>query len=377
MQTLLLILLAHLPIQIDGSFSDWNEGLTRQEDAHYVYALVELPEEACLQQLEEQKVVELGEYTVIFSPKNKGYGVSCKKGKQWISPYEAGVVFAPTTSSTKFELRVNKPSSAPKLPFSLTPKSDVRVVSWNVQFGQILDDLERSSRLLNAMKPDVLLLQELDGNDTPKQLNSLLQKALGGTWYTEMSIVHGTERHHQLRSSVSIKQEASFVNDMGQFKALYGTSTFHGKPIHFFSLHLRCCGGPTGEAENQRQNEAKKIHTVVKKSATQRWIIAGDLNLVGTTKPLEIVQGDTLAIVEAFQPDGRLNATWSDTTSSFTPGRLDWMLYSPETLELVNSFVLDTGDLDITTLHDRNLRAEDTALLSDHLPLIADFKVIK
>ena len=108
-----------------------------------------------------------------------------------------------------------------------------------------------------------------------------------------------------------------------------------------------------------------------------RWIIAGDWNLVGTMKPLEIVQSNKLAIVDAYQLDNRLNATWSDTTSSFTPGRLDWMLYSPETIELVNSFVFDTGDLDMKTLLEENLSAEDTAEFSDHLPLVADFNLIK
>lgn len=377
MHLLPLLLLALSPIQIDGSFSDWSDGITRQEDAHYLYLLVEIPQQACLQQLEEQKVVKLGEYTILFSPKNKGYGVSCKKGKDWVSPYEAGIVFAPTTASTKFELRVNKATPAAKSPFSFAPSGNLRVVSWNVQFGQILDDLERSTRLLHALKPDVLLLQELDGNDTPEQLNSLLEKSLGGRWNTELSIVHGTERHHQLRSAVSFKQEATFVNDMGQFKALYGASSFSGKPVQFFSLHLRCCGGPTGEAENQRQDEAKKIHDVIEESIEPRWIVAGDWNLVGTTKPLEIVRGETFAIVEAYQPDGRLNATWSDATSSFTPGRLDWMLYTPETLELVHAFVLDTADLDTKTLNDKNLQAEDTALLSDHLPLVADFNIVK
>jgi len=138
---------------------------------------------------------------------------------------------------------------------------------------------------------------------------------------------------------------------------------------------MRCCGGPTGEAEDQRQEEAKKIRNAIDTSTDQTWIVAGDWNLVGTTKPLKIVQSNTLAIVDAFQPDGLLNATWSDTTSSFTPGRLDWMLYSPKTLEIVRSFVLDTSDLDIKTCVSHGILQEDTAKLSDHLPLVADFNI--
>ena len=53
------------------------------------------------------------------------------------------------------------------------------------------------------------------------------------------------------------------------------------------------------------------------------------------------------------------------------------MLYSPLSLEVARSFVLDTSDLDSDTLIAQELLGEDTALLSDHLPLVADFRVLK
>jgi methylated-DNA-[protein]-cysteine S-methyltransferase len=131
--------------------------------------------------------------------------------------------------------------------------------------------------------------------------------------------------------------------------------------ISLVSLHLRCCGGPTGESEEKRIAEATEIRNNIDTFQSPRWIIAGDWNLVGTKEPLKIVLSDDLAIVEAYQPDGLLNATWSDRTSSFTPGRLDWMLYSPKTFEVVNSFVLDTADLDRDSLAANDLLSEDIA----------------
>ena len=53
------------------------------------------------------------------------------------------------------------------------------------------------------------------------------------------------------------------------------------------------------------------------------------------------------------------------------------MLYSPQTLKVVNCFVLETGDLTSDTLTANDLLTEDTAELSDHLPLVADFTLIK
>lgn len=375
-----LLCLALSPIQIDGSFTDWKENVYTQEDATYLYKRINIQEEGCLQQLPEQLVVKIGEYTVIFSPKGKGYGVSCKKDEEWISPYEAGVVFAPTTASTTFEIRVNKPRiKYPVHPFTFSKTGDFRVVSWNVQFGNLLDDKERSARILKALRPDVLLIQELDGEDTSRLLEQFLEGILGGRWNARVNEPSGTKRHHRLVSAIATSTPTlnPFSVCSPPLKALGSTTYFKEKPVNFISLHLRCCGGPTSEAELQRQEEATEIHHTISNMQSPRWVIAGDWNLVGTRKPLAIVQSDTLASVEAFQPDGLLNATWSDTTSSFTPGRLDWMLYSPAFLEVTKSFVLDSSDLDSNTLLANDLRSEDTRELSDHLPLVADFTILK
>ena len=375
-----LLCLALSPIQIDGSFADWKEGVNTQEDSSYFYKRISIQEEGCLQQLPEQLVIEVGQYTVIFSPNGKGYGVSCKKGEKWISPYEAGIVFAPTTVSTTFEIRANKQSiDRPVHPFSFSKEGDFRVVSWNVQFGNLLDDKDRSARILKVLQPDVLLIQELDGEDTSVLLEQFLKETLGGRWNAKLNEPNGTPRHHRLVSAIatSAPMLQSFTVCTPPLKAIGSTTYFKEKPVNFISLHLRCCGGPTSEAELQRQEEAKEIHNTVSNMQSPRWVIAGDWNLVGTKKPLTIVQSDFLASVQAYQPDGLLNATWSDSTSSFTPGRLDWMLYSPTFLRVSKSFVLDSSDLDSNTLLANDLLSEDTKELSDHLPLVADFIILK
>jgi len=385
MHILPLLLLATSPIQIDGSFNDWAAGITSQEDNNYVYKLIEFPEPKCLQQLPEQLVVDVGRYTIFFSPDGKGYGISCKEDDTWISPYDADIVFAPTTESTKFEIRVRKDDTKSTLhSFSLSRKGEFRVVSWNVHFGNLLKDKERAARILKALQPDVLLIQELDGEDSSGSLGKFLLKTLGGSWTVGVSPMTGTLPHQKLQSAIATRLNQtrcsilplSFNNEQPLKAVITGFKTT-GEPITFVSLHLRCCGGPTGEAEAQRQREATRIRSVLDTVTSSAFIIGGDWNLVGTTKPIEIVQSNELAIVEAYQPDGVTNATWSDKTSSFTPGRLDWILYSPETLEVAHCFVLDTSDLDSETCAAYDLLPEDTEELSDHLPLVADFNIRK
>ncbi len=374
-----LLALTLSPIQIDGSFSDWPEGITVQEDAYFEYALVTLPEKACLQQLPEQKIIELGAYTIFFSPKGKGYGVSCKRGDDWISPYEAGVLFAPTTVSTTFEVRVSKASpEADPNSFSFNKEGDFRVVCWNVHFGSLLEKKELASRMLKALEPDVLLLQELDGDDTTEELTKFLEEALSSTWIVRSNESSGEKPQRRLKCAIATSTPSLQSFQIGEppLKAIGAITSFEEKPINFVSLHLRCCGGPNSEAEHQRQEEARAIHNTIDNMQSPRFVIAGDWNLVGTTKPLEIVKGEMFQSVEAFQPDGRVMATWSDATSSFTPGRLDWMLYSPQFLQVQKCFVLDSADLDRDTLNAHHLQSDDTANFSDHLPLVADFKVL-
>ena len=81
-----LLCFALSPIQIDGSFNDWAKGVTSQEDSQFVYRLVLLPESACLQQLPEQKVVELGEFTIFSRQQVRGTVFHVKKETNGFPP---------------------------------------------------------------------------------------------------------------------------------------------------------------------------------------------------------------------------------------------------------------------------------------------------
>lgn len=375
-----LLILAVSPILIDGSFEDWNEGQTTASDEYYLYHRITFPEARCLQQLPDEHRIQLGDYEVVFSPNGKGYGVTCFQDGREKSPYEIGVVFAPTTASTAFEVRINKPTSAPPKQFSFAPSSEdtVRVISWNVKFGQLLDQKDRGARILKALQPDILLLQELDGDDTPEMLGTFLAESLGGSWHVHMSTGTGEKRHHQLRSVVATKLKSVELDteNITPRKTVMANIQVRDKTITFASLHLRCCGGPDSEAEQQRREEAIQLRSAIDGVDSDGVIIAGDWNLVATNQPLLTVQQDDFSVVQALQPDGLLSATWSDTTSSFTPGRLDWMLVSTDIIKVQRGFVLDTADLDSETLKRHHLRSGDTAKISDHLPLVADLRIV-
>ncbi|MCD4691225.1 endonuclease, partial [bacterium] len=66
---------------------------------------------------------------------------------------------------------------------------------------------------------------------------------------------------------------------------------------------------------------------------------------------------------------------WRDDTSRFSPGKLDYIVYSDSVMKMTGGFVLWTEDLPHELLEKHGLRAGDTREASDHLPVVADFVV--
>ncbi len=69
-----------------------------------------------------------------------------------------------------------------------------------------------------------------------------------------------------------------------------------------------------------------------------------------------------------------MSFTWYDENNPFSPGRLDYIVYSGSVMELVNSYSLFTLGLSQNELGEHALESRDAVNASDHLPLVADFK---
>ncbi len=67
--------------------------------------------------------------------------------------------------------------------------------------------------------------------------------------------------------------------------------------------------------------------------------------------------------------------TWYSQLSSFSPGRLDYLIYSGSNLMLQNSYSLFTPGLPQDSLNAFNLFAGDAVIASDHLPVVLDFEL--
>lgn len=462
-------------IAIDGSFDDWTAGdgdtrplLQSRCDGRMVWINMELEQGpvslqnldapwTLLIDLEDPAGVDL-EY--VFSPTTRGgmgigaTRISSSGARTTISPYDNQFHFAPTIAASHFELAIeletpsrgtitlDRGGHLPPLTttFACTSHEDVeqplapwpgeagtgevRIVCWNVKFGGLLKQPDRAGRILRALDPDILLLQELEDEHTPENVIAMLNNQLGtrpAHWNASASPVGGG-----LRSMVAARggvrlpgaPDAIHRSDDPEYivrVAMLGVPVADQGTLLLGSAHLRCCGGPDSEEDMARTAEAVAIGTavddiVMEHAARARQlqeatgdhaspitrrrnfiagiVIGGDLNLVGSGDPLSILVADRdplgspedardLQVVESLQPGGRTNATWSDPSKSFTPGRLDYIVYSGSTLAPVRSFVFNTARIDPEALQRHELVPEDAGRLSDHFPLVLDITLLR
>lgn len=410
------------------------------------------------------------------SPDRPGRGVGVRRvgtgAGAASSPYDLGIAFAPTAAARRAEIVIPRGSfnggpdllagerCAFKFVFvgadgTLRDETDVithrfgsaagasvpadlaqdllarrgetlRVVSWNVERGALIKSPEAFARVLRALEPDVILLQELTNNESAAQITAWLEEHLASPARVEgttsvptpsptgWQVVFGSGGG-DLRTAVASKRrmepaaglETVAWNDSKEgtggraggrrdVRFSGGVVEFGGRHVLFGSTHLKCCGSIDSEEDLVRIEEVQALRTAfrgyegfnaVGASAAPRdkatlvdaFVLGGDFNLVGSFDPLDLLiegldrDGTNLAIADALQLDRRSNSTWEDPGQPFTPGRLDYMVFTDSTLDAVGAFVLDTRDLLPQHLSAHGLRAADTGEASDHLPLVVDF----
>jgi endonuclease/exonuclease/phosphatase family metal-dependent hydrolase len=301
-------------------------------------------------------------------------------------------------------------SAARPDPLARAPEADLRVVVWNVSRNRMLERPEPFSRILAALSPDVVLLDEVPPGATEDHIRNLLAHLAD---FTKWSITPGENGGSQ-RGAVASRFATTAVPGLSRIvypdstlRVMGGTSSpglmdvarnarsgaipAHGTEVNqgdrrilVVTLDLVCCGNSATAAQDRvRRIEAAAIraavHATLNREAFDAVLIGGDFNLVGSQFPLDELSrdldldGGDLSVVEALQLDGLSSATWDEGSGPFPPGQLDYLLYSDRSLEVRRAFVFDSEDLAPDWLAAHGLQAEDSDLASDHRPVVADF----
>jgi len=276
-------------------------------------------------------------------------------------------------------------------PFARVDGGSLRVVSWNGELGAIISRPEAFIRTLDAIAPDVILFQELTDKITEEQVKAfvahLRPDSTDRPWHVLLGKGGG-----DLRTAVLSKLPLTAVKPLEivtyadrperSIRVCGALLEAGGRKLLAASVHLKCCGRNGSPEDVTRLAEVAQIHAAVKTAIAELkpdgLVIAGDMNLVGSRTPLENfmagldLDSSNLEAVDAYQLDGRSNATWSDRKQPFVPGRLDYALYSDSSLQVSQCLVYDSWDVAPKWRTVHGTQANDTDLASDHLPVVFD-----
>lgn len=287
------------------------------------------------------------------------------------------------------------------IPLGKQDPADVRFLSYNVEFDALFDPSRQPAfiRILQATEPDIIGFQEIlshTAEETKAVVESALPSSQGESWYAARSgpdlVV--VSKYAVLQTFVipgwsSGDSNAAFLLDM---QSKWGTN------LLLLVGHPPCCRNEDG-----RQRDIDAMMAFVRDAKAEGGelnlepetpiMILGDMNLVGWKEQLNTLL--TGAIVntnqfgESFSPDWDGSAladlmprhvalpmtfTWYRESSSFHPGRLDFIVYSDAVLQEGNNYVLFTPAMPADTLEAYQLQPEDATLASDHLPVVGDFQ---
>lgn len=280
------------------------------------------------------------------------------------------------------------------------PDDAIRVISYNVLRSAPMTKPDGFKAIFQATNPDVILVQEWEAD----------ADALKG-WFTAMlppgSAATSAEAWHAVAAEGTIatgggvgiisRFPLAFLdlgimeapNDKGDMKPVRSVSAIADTPwgrMLLTSTHLKCCGSSGSWEDTQRLEEARILATrtrrVLQGENVPYRVIAGDMNLVGSRPPLDVLRlgishtATDLTPIDARVLGDRAFYTWAENKNDFTPGRLDYILAGTDTMQVLNAFILDTTRLDEASLARTGLAATDS-LASDHLPVIVDLKPMK
>ena len=280
--------------------------------------------------------------------------------------------------------------------------TDLRVVSYNVFWNSIFDqsseDPEKFERIVNALQPDILNLQEVTVpvSGVINLMNSIYPLPGGSSW-------HGFSRSDNVILSKYPLLQQSPIARGGASALIDLPDATYSKDFLVLNDHWACCNNePTRQTEADSTIEDLKIirSGVATFSVPEDtpFVVLGDLNIVRSGAPLETVLSGDISDNDTYGPDsppdwdgtsitdanpvhngtGIEDWTWRDDAQIFDPGILDFILYSDSVLSTANNFVLNTttmtgADLLATGLQENDVVLRELSGTYDHIPVVVDF----
>jgi endonuclease/exonuclease/phosphatase family metal-dependent hydrolase len=289
----------------------------------------------------------------------------------------------------------------------------VRVLAWNVSDDAFVRDPAAFRALVRKAQADILLLDEVAPSTNENELRDALaglESDDKGDWNIDFGRSGGRQRG--VIASRKLLERMPEFSDIVPYpeaerRRLYDRmvaadelrpnySMDDGIPVNgavvlvgerrllVVTADLQSRGGdPGGWREDRRRVETRairrRVRQVLERTTVDGIIVAGDFNAVSTPLPLVIASGPYpaphhgLIAAELYHLDG--SETWTNHPrpgSPFPPSALDFLLYTPRALDLLEGYILDTEDLPAEELESMGLEPGTVSSLSSHRPLVAE-----
>jgi endonuclease/exonuclease/phosphatase family metal-dependent hydrolase len=318
------------------------------------------------------------------------------------------------------------PDARPEFLQRRSPQS-IRILSYNINWDSIFPvddgrnhdfrDYDRRDsfvRILRAINPDILCLQEINDNRPIQDLEALIEQILGSpadgeSWHTVKARDNWISSRFNLRSEDQARMPTGGVANLVQATAWVDLpqAGFGDRDLYLICAHFKSGAGIQDIALRESQADAVMAHvrSWMDPSAPfvlppqTPFVILGDFNVYDTDPARHLqtlLSGDILnearfgpdlnpdwdasSLAEALPSHNGLGGehyTWRDDSSTFAPGTLDRILFSDSVLVVENTFILNTTLFSEAELLQSGLRANDVVLdpqigYYDHLPLVMD-----
>ncbi len=278
--------------------------------------------------------------------------------------------------------------------------NSIRILSYNVEVDGIfqLDRQASYTRILQAIQPDIIGFQEIFSHslqDVENLIETMLPSGSGEQWHVaRVQSDNFVASRFPITGAFGI-QGTSNPEANGAF--LIDLRPKFATDLLLLVAHPPCCANNDGrqfeiDAMMAFIRDAKNPGGPLTIAPDTPIMILGDMNLVGFNQQLQTLLTGNIINAQfrpSFAPDWDgsdfgdlipravnlpMSFTWFNEGSSFSPGRLDFMIFSDSVFEPLKQFVLFTPTLPPDTLAKYNLQAPDAIIASDHLPVVGDFR---
>jgi hypothetical protein len=317
--------------------------------------------------------------------------------KLFLIDYASNGDWMPNNGET-FSYTFDETPTEPLIPTEINREDTtfLRVMDYNVLNDGLLDPSRQPSftRLLQAINPDIICFNECFSSSATQVKNAINQMLPGTNWNgVKLDDGNVTVSRYPILQNWLVypghRVTASLIDLPGWF----------GKDLLLLNSHLKCCGGQINDDKRQLEVDAtiafildaKIPGGVIDLPTETPFLILGDLNLVGDRQQLITLLTGEIINTQIFgnggppdwdntdlqdllsqQADKRTAYTWRDDGNSFSPGRLDYQIYSNSVINFEKDFVIQTEVMSESRLNQYGLQLLDTRTASDHFPKVAD-----